>query len=73
MSGPDQGGARKRRAPDVLTVVAIIVAAMVFGAVAVRLYDTYLRAGPAAPAPIRIFRTPTNNDYSGAAVARGVG
>ena len=43
---------------------AVIVFAIASGFLAVRLYDSYMRVEPEVPAPIRIFRTPNDRDYS---------
>lgn len=64
MSGSDHSAKRDSLGQRLLFWFAIIAATVVFGLLALRLYDTYVRAEPEGPEPIRIFRTPTNKDYS---------
>jgi hypothetical protein len=64
LSGSDDSAKRETTAQRLLSWVAVAVAVVVFGFLAVRLYIHYTQPEPAAPVPIRIFRTPTNNDYS---------
>ena len=47
-----------------LAWLAVAVVIVVAGFLALRLYDAYVRPPPEPQQPIRIFRTPTNNDFS---------
>ena len=50
--------------PDVVSWLMVAAAAVIVGAVAVWLYIRLVHVEPEPPKPIRIFRSPTNKDYS---------
>ncbi|MEW6642464.1 MAG: hypothetical protein AB1586_18300 [Pseudomonadota bacterium] len=47
-----------------LAWLAVAVVAVVAGFLVLRLYGVHLRTPPEPQQPIRIFRSPTNNDFS---------
>ena len=59
-----EGGPRKPAVQDMLSWLAVLVAIVLFGFVALRLYDTYWLPQPEAPRPIQIFRSPSSHDVT---------
>lgn len=64
MSKPNANENRETPRQRVLSWLVMIAAVAMLGFVALRLYEMYLQPAPEPPKPIRIFRTPNNNDYS---------